>query len=103
MSGRELENPRSMSTYRRSDGELISFQFGWVADVEYFEMDDDNEPTEYVREDWILAGRKTIWIPDHVLCSECGDEEVELPDDYEAGKVLVCDDCLHERLDEPSV
>lgn len=98
---RELEQPRAMSTYRRADGELIAGEFGWIADLEYIE-EDDGEPQEYVREDWILAGRKSIWIPDYQGCEECG-ERVELPADYEAGKVLVCDDCLALRLDEPSV
>jgi hypothetical protein len=98
MSKREMEAPRAMSTYKRADGQLIAGEFGWVADREYIEESDDfGEPTEYVREDWILCNRRTFWFPDHVLCSECGDTDVPLPADYEAGKVLVCDDCLAER------
>ena len=91
---RDLEPPRSMSTYRRADGELIGGEFGWVADFEYIEEPDDVAPTEYIREDWILAGRKTVWVPDHVLCPECGDAEVPLPDSYEAGDQVLCSICI---------
>lgn len=46
------------TTYKRVDGEEICGEFGWVADLEYF--DGDDEPTELIKEEWRLVSRSTI-------------------------------------------
>lgn len=47
-----------MVTYKRADGDLIYGEFGWVCEPEYFE--DDDEPTEYVKETWVLQSSETF-------------------------------------------
>lgn len=87
---------KTMTTYKRADGELIGGEFGWVADPEYFE--DDDEPTQIVEEVWALQSTRTVWAPDRGYCIECG-EKVPLPDDYDGKMALLCDepDCIVER------
>ena len=54
-----------MTTYRRADGELIAGEYGWVAELDWFEMDD--EPTEYVEEVWKLESARFIMVPEPVV------------------------------------
>ena len=97
---RDLEPPRSMTTYKRADGEPIAREYGWVTDLEYFE--EDYEPTKYICEDWLLVNRTVIWIPDHGVCQECGDD-VTLPSDYDGKMLLTCDDCLAAPAEAPRI
>jgi hypothetical protein len=54
-----------MTTYRRADGELIAGEYGWVGELEWFEMDD--EPTEYIEEVWILQSSRSIMVPKPIV------------------------------------
>ena len=85
-----------LTTYKRADGEMIADEFGWVADIDYFE--DLDEPIKLVREDWRRIKRIEFWHPDFGHCAECG-EDVPLPDDYDGKMLLYCADpeCITER------
>lgn len=46
-------------TYKRTDGEPIG-EFVWVVGLEWFE--DDDEPTDLIKETWVLASREEITV-----------------------------------------
>lgn len=75
---------KEMTTYKRADGELILDEFGWVADIEYF--DDDDEPTQLIEERWQLVSTRKMWAGG-TNCWQCHDH-VDLPEDYKNGPVL---------------
>lgn len=72
------DSTRTMTTYKRYDGELIAGEYGWVADVEFFE--DDDEPTKVVKEVWKLQSTEVVVVGGRAV-GECfvnyGDEECE--------------------------
>ena len=58
-----MNNP--MTTYRRADGGLIADEYGWVGELDWFEMDD--EPTEYIEEVWTLQSSRSIMVPEPIV------------------------------------
>lgn len=58
----------TMTTYRRADGELIYGEYGWVADIEYFDDQRlDMEGVKIVREVWARTEVEEI----HLHPDEC--------------------------------
>lgn len=63
------DEAHTMTTYRMADGDLVSGEFGWVANTEYFE--DTEEPVELIKEVWVLQVAEdltifpTHWVTDH--------------------------------------
>lgn len=73
-----------MTTYKRADKELIADEYGWVADIEYFE--DIEDPLELVEERWALVSRRSVWVGNGCwVCKEPVDYSVE---GYKNGPVL---------------
>lgn len=78
----------TFTTYKRTDGEMIGGEFSFVTGLEWF--DDDDEPTELLRETWVLKSTAVIMVgpapvteePEviitrktkhfHVNCTVCG-------------------------------
>lgn len=50
--------PKTMTTYRMANGDLIFGEYGFVNDPDYF--DEVDQPTEVVREKWSLIEAETI-------------------------------------------
>lgn len=62
------EAPR-MTTWRRADGRPIAHDYDWVTSEDLlYEIE---EPTEVVREEWVVAESETLRLP---LCAEVGCE-----------------------------
>jgi hypothetical protein len=57
----EDEVPKTMTTYKREDGEPICGEYSFVTELEWFESDD--EPTELVKETWVLVSSENITYP----------------------------------------
>lgn len=72
------DEARTMTTYKRYDGEMVAGEYGWVADIEFFE--DDDEPTKVVKEVWTLQSEEVLVVGGSAL-GECfvdyGAEECE--------------------------
>ncbi len=73
MASTLTEQQTTMTTYKRADGDLICGEFGWVADIEYF--DDDDEPTELVEEVWVRQSVRTFTKrpSNYEQCPLCGE------------------------------
>jgi len=64
----EVEAAETMTTYRRADGELVGGDYGWVADLEWFEEDEWGlEGVKVVKEVWTLTVTEEI----HLHPEEC--------------------------------
>lgn len=56
MDETNLNEPTTMTVYRRADGERIWGEYAYVHDLEFFENED--EPVKLIKELWILGGRR---------------------------------------------
>lgn len=69
-----------MTTYKRADGELISGEYGWVGDIEYFDDDEHYTPVEIVEEVWERTASRTFWrFPPLYTCEaddDCDEDSV---------------------------
>ena len=63
-----------MTTYKRADGEMIGDEYGWVADLDYFDFDD--YPVELVEEVWERRTVRTFWHMPSVLY-DCHHEDCD--------------------------
>lgn len=75
------DEPRTMTTYRRKDGEPIEGMYGWVDDLEFFGDHSQFEPVELVKEVWVRQSVEEMTYPppckhvwDDGECVECGAE-----------------------------
>ena len=55
-------------TYRRADGQLIHGEFSWVDDPQA--LDDLLDPTEIIKETWVLQSRETYTTSEHLYFEE---------------------------------
>lgn len=62
-----VSEPEEMTTYHRADGELISGEFSFVTELEWFDYDE--EPTELVEEVWTLKSSRPITVGP--TCDRC--------------------------------
>jgi len=75
------ETVRTWKTYKRADGEMICGEYGWVADLDYF--DDvyggwSGDYLEVVEETWQLVETRTIKLGSlNRWCDVC-DEDIDL-------------------------
>jgi hypothetical protein len=53
--------PKTKTTYRMANGDLIYGEYSYVGDLEFFE--DSDEPTELVKETWVLVSSEQLTIP----------------------------------------
>jgi len=51
--------PKTMTTYKHADGELVDGEYGWVADLDGYEAD-ALVPVDWVRETWQLVSTETV-------------------------------------------
>lgn len=49
---------RTLTTYRRADGETIYGEYDWAVDPKFF--DEDLEPIEVIKETWRLINSETM-------------------------------------------
>ena len=88
---------KTMTTYRRADGELIGGEYGWVADTDFF--DDEEDYLEVVEEVWTLASTRTLKFgPLSRWCDTC-DEDIELKEPVN-GPVFCSHQCALEAKAE---
>lgn len=57
-----------MTTYKMADGTEVFGEFSWVDGPEWF--DDSEEPTEVIKEVWVLESTETVTFGP-VVCSAC--------------------------------
>ena len=67
----EDERPKTKTTYRMKNGDLIYGKYDYVEDLEYF--DDADDSCELVKETWVLVSSEHLTYPER---------EIE-DDDYE--------------------
>ena len=58
-------NPKTMTTYKREDGEPICGEYSFVTELEWFESDD--EPTDLVKETWVLVSSEVLTYPEREI------------------------------------
>lgn len=62
------DKPVTMTTFKRADGEMIYGEYGWVADLEYFEEERyDQTGVKIVKEVWVRTEVEEI----HLHPPEC--------------------------------
>jgi len=64
----KTEPKKTMTTYRREDGEYICGEYSFVTELEWFE--DDDESTELVKETWVLVSSEHLTYPERDLEAE---------------------------------
>lgn len=62
-----VDEVRTMTTYRRADGGDVIDEYAFVTGLEWFENDD--EPTELIKEVWVLQEESTVVVPDPGCCT----------------------------------
>lgn len=75
-----LDLRKTMTTYKRADGELIGDSAGWVTELDWFD-DGLDEPLELIEERWIRSHVSQIWVFPPLY--DCGIED-EDPCDEDA-------------------
>lgn len=55
---------KTLTTYKRTDGELIADEWDWTTDIELCETEADEatEPIEFVEEVWTLTSTRTFTV-----------------------------------------
>ena len=85
---------KTMTTFRRADGELIWGEYRFVGEEEFF--DNDFPHTEVVKETWVLRSSEEMRLPKSCDCCDCtGHEWRNDGDDYPNE----CDKCGKTRDD----
>jgi hypothetical protein len=81
-----MTQSKTMTTWRRADGELVHDEYGWVSERPDEDAEYSDIPIEYVVETWERVEVCTEWVfppaytCEHEVCEEDAESWQQMPD-----------------------